>query len=394
MAVWWILSVALAQAQDTDALRVETYNVGLARGFVDNAIARAPAIAADLAVDPPDILCLQEAWNPEDREQLVAAVADTYPHSLMLPVTQHYADAAPACRRKELFGEDRFASCMSSSCDGLDGDALTACVVSKCGPILRDLSSSNPQCANAVMAQVGKPALKAIWTVMRPMRKANMFAYDGSDGLILLSRYPLSDTGELDFTDIATLNRRRALHADVSFQDTDVRVYCTHLTANLDDTAPYPGAFGGWAEENLAQVDRLLEHAGSHDGPVAILGDLNTGPAVPSAGLVAEMSDSHDRIVAAGYDDPALLLETCTYCADNSMIDDDVGPRLIDHAYLRGIDARDGTRTRDQSVTLDGGLTTHLSDHFGYAVSLYFAPPPPPEPEPEPEPEPTPEPTP
>lgn len=384
--VLWTLLLSGAHAQE--ALRAETYNVGLAVGFVDNAVERAPLIAADLAADAPDILCLQEAWSDDARETLFEAVEDTYPHAYWLPVTQLRADEAPACRRKELFGEGRFVTCMTSACDGLEGDALTDCVVDKCGPVLTDLRDDNPQCANAVMAQVGKPALKAIWTVIRPIRKANLYAYGGSDGLMLLSRQPLSNTGQVDFTDIATLNRRRALYADVQLDGEDLRVYCTHLTAALDSTAPYPGAFDSWSAENLAQVERLVEHAEAFDGPVVLLGDFNTGPAVPAAGLQAEVPASHDRVIAAGYTDPAAEVGLCTYCGDNTMNEPEAGQKLIDHAYLRGVAGKDGARTRAQQTSLPDGTPTHLSDHFGYAVSLYLAREVEPEPAPEPEAEP------
>ena len=381
MILWMMAQNATAQ----DVLRVETYNVGLAHGFVEMAADRLPAISANLGEQQSDVLCLQEAWEPGDRAEIMRSMQDTYPHSYMQPVEQLYAEDAPACKRKELFGEDRFVSCMTSACDGKEGDELTDCIVSECGPILRDLRDESPQCATAVMAQVGKPALRAIWTVVRPIRRSNLFAYGGSDGLMMLSRYPLNNTGELNFTDIATLNRRRALHAEISVDGQDVRVYCTHLTAMLDGQAPYPGAFDSWADENLAQVDRLLEHAAEHDGPVVIAGDLNTGPEQQEPRLDPEMPDSHQRIVDAGYDDPALLLGVCTYCGDNSLNEPDAGLKLIDHIYVQGIDARDGARTRDAIATLSDGTQSHLSDHFGYAVTLYFAPP---EPDPEPEPEP------
>jgi endonuclease/exonuclease/phosphatase family metal-dependent hydrolase len=381
MSPLWTIFIQSALAQDE--LRVETYNVGLAHGFVDSAAERTPLIAADLAADTPDILCLQEAWTEDDRETLIEA--STYPYSYLLPVEQRYADDAPACRRKELFGEDRFASCMSSSCDGLKDDALTDCIVSRCGPVLGQLRDDNPQCANAVMAQVGKPALKAIWTVMRPIRRANMYAYGGSDGLVMLSQHPLSEIGVVDFSDIATLNRRRALYAELTVAGQDLRVYCTHLTADLDSVAPYPGAFDGWGAENLAQVDRLLEHAADHDGPVAILGDFNTGPALEAHDITSELPESHDRFIAAGYTDPAQLAALCTYCGDNTLNEPEAGQKLIDHAYLRGIDARDGARTRDTLAALPDGTPISLSDHYGYATTLYFAPEPEPEPEPEPD---------
>ena len=368
MVVWLgLLGVVHAQ----DALVLETYNVGLAHGFVDHAAGRLPLITDALSGEGgPDVLCVQEAWLTADRRGLQQALSEQYPHSHVLPVEQHRAEKAPACKRRELFGEDRFVSCMTGACDGLDGDALTDCIVDSCGPILRDLRDDNPSCAMAVMAQVGKSPLAAIWTVMRPIRRANLFAYGGSDGLMMLSRVPLQNTGVVDFTDISTLNRRRALHADVSLDGQTVRLYCTHLTAMLDNVAPYPGSFDSWGAENSAQVDRLLQHATGHEGPVAILGDVNTGPALPAANIQAEAPDSHAQFVHAGYADPVLDLQQCTYCADNALLDEGASNVVLDHIFVRGLSGQDGRRTRDDITSLVDGTAVHLSDHYGYGVTI------------------------
>jgi endonuclease/exonuclease/phosphatase family metal-dependent hydrolase len=174
----------------------------------------------------------------------------------------------------------------------------------------------------------------------------------------------------LDFTDISTLNRRRALHAEVSVDGQDVRLYCTHLTAMLDNVAPYPGRFDSWGLENGAQVERLLEHARQHEGPVAILGDMNTGPALPEQGIHAEYPESHARFLTEGYADPIVALGQCTYCAENTLIEDEAPSVLLDHAFVKGLSHQEGQRTRDTETQLPDGAPVNLSDHFGYAVTL------------------------
>ena len=383
IAAWGRVLLALSPGWAQESLRIESYNVGLAYGFVPEAEARLPLLQLALAQDDADILCLQEVWEPDDREAITESLAASYPHAWTLPVEQQRADDAPACRRRELFGEGRFVSCMSSDCGGLEGDDLTSCIVDRCGPILAALRDENPQCANALMAQVGKPALRALWTVLRPVRRANLYAYGGSDGLMLLSRVPLQGTGYIDFTDIATLNRRRALYADVALDGTTARVYCTHLTAILDHVAPYPGPFESWAEENLTQVDRLLAHAEAFGGPVAIVGDFNTGPGVPDTQIRPEAPAGHERILAAGYRDPVLSLRVCTYCGgENTLTGPKEEPKLIDHIYLIGLDGADLRRTHDRPVPSTDGKTLPLSDHYGVSARITL---PPPEPEPVPD---------
>ena len=362
-----ILTVGAALAQET-GLVVETYNVGLARTFVKATEDRAALLPLALAADDADVLCLQEVWLESDQDALAEALAATHPHTYALPVEPMRADRAPVCRRRELFGEGRFFTCLTGDCGGLEGDAFTACATSVCSPALRQLRDDNPQCANAVMAQVGKSALQGLWAIRRPLRRAHLFAYAGGDGLMLLSRVPLEDAGFVDFTDIATLNRRRALHATVRVDGVPTRVYCTHLTAMLDAIAPYPGSFETWEAESLAQVDRLLEHAAGFDGPTVLMGDFNSGPAVEGV-LKAEAPGTHERIVGAGYLDPAVSLRLCTYCGTNPLINTD-DAKLIDHVYLRGLAPGAGQRTHDGTVAGPDGKTLALSDHYGYSVRI------------------------
>ena len=219
---------------------------------------------------------------------------------------------------------------------------------------------------------------------MRPIRKAGLYAYGGSNGLMLLSREPMADAGVLDFTDIATLNRRQALYIDVPFEEGNTRVYCTHLSADLSSIAPYPGSFDSWGDENAAQVQRLVEHAADVEN-VALVGDFNCGMA--GEGLAAELPDSCQIALDAGYLDPVVDLSSeCTWCADNLLnADDNVEHEsLIDHIFTRGLNPQSAERAYTGTVDIGDGVTTSLSDHYGYRVTVtYGDPPPPPEPEPE-----------
>lgn len=380
----WLLSAATAQ--DDVVLEVETWNVGLAHGFVDHAEARAPSIWGAVETSDADLVCLQEVWADDDRAAAVETLSDSHPNMHLTENVQLKASKSPACRIGDLFGEDRFVSCLTDSCGGLEGDALTDCIIDECEPILAELKTEKPECAKALMAQVGKSAPQALWTVVRPIRKAGVFSYDGSDGLVLASRVPLENAGMIDFTDISTLNRRRALYADVLAGDATTRVYCMHLTADLDGVAPYPGDFEGWNAENLAQVERLIEHASAFEGPTVLMGDFNCSLEDSAAGIHAESAASCQALLDAGWSDPILDTHACTYCESNTLVDN--GPDvLLDHAFVKGWASQDGSRRYDGTVTLEGLGDQSLSDHYGYGVSLIPIPPPPPEPEPEPCPE-------
>jgi endonuclease/exonuclease/phosphatase family metal-dependent hydrolase len=357
-------------------LRVETWNVGLAHGFVDNAAARLPVIVEALQESDADVICLQEAWEPADRRVLRASVESAYPYKYSTKVRQHLASKAPVCKTADLFGEGRFVSCLTDSCGNTSGDAKTDCIIDKCGPALEALKSEKPECANALMAQVGKSSVAALWNVIRPLRKTGLFAYGGSDGLMLVSRRPLHNTDVIDFTDISTLNRRRAIVADVPIGDTTVAVACTHLTADLSSIAPYPGTFDGWGPENRAQVDRMLKRM-KGDGPAVLMGDFNCGLDDTSLGLVGELADSCEALEAAGYEDPSRTVwPGCTWCADNTINASGDGEHtnaLIDHVYIRGLVPVAGGVTYDQVVPIkvDGtAVQSSLSDHYGYQMTV------------------------
>lgn len=374
-----LLLVALTSVPshaEKPVLKVETWNVGLAHGFVDNAAERLPKIVEALQESKADVICMQEAWEPDDRWVLRSSVQSAYPYKYSTKVRQHRASKAPVCKTSDLFGEGKFVSCLTDSCGGTSGDDKTDCIIEKCGPALEALKTTKPECANALMAQVGKSSVAALWNVVRPTRKTGLFAYGGSDGLLMVSRRPLLDSETIDFTDISTLNRRRAIVANVPIGDTTVAVACTHLTADLSTIAPYPGPFDGWGPENRAQVDRLLERM-QGDGPAVLMGDFNCGLPDDSLGLIGELADSCSALEAAGYEDPSRTIwPACTWCADNTINAAGEGEHtnaLIDHVYLRGLVAVDGGVTYDQVVPIKIGrehVQSSLSDHYGYRMTV------------------------
>ncbi len=377
MAVLWMAMLTMGVAHaEKPTLRVETWNVGLAHGFVDNAADRLPHIAEALEASKADVICLQEAWEPADRFALRSGVENAYPYKHNTKVRQHKASTAPVCKKADLFGEDKFVTCLLGPCGNTSGDDQVDCIIQQCGPVLTALKTDKPECANALMAQVGKSSVAALWNVLRPVRKTGLFAYAGSDGLMMLSRRPIENPRTIDFTDISTLNRRRALVADIPIGDTTVAVACTHLTADLDAIVPYPGPFPGWSDENRTQIDRLIDTLNG-DGPVVMMGDFNCGFTDDSVGLVGELEDSCKAIEAAGYLDPARTeWPACTWCQDNTINAADEGEHknsLIDHIFLRGLVPVAGGVVYDQTVPLktrSGTAPSSLSDHYGYGMTV------------------------
>jgi endonuclease/exonuclease/phosphatase family metal-dependent hydrolase len=343
-------------------LVVATYNAGLALGFVPGTESRAPQVAEAVAGLEADVVCLQEIWQPEHAAAVEAAAGVAFPNRVV-PEPQQSSDAS--CEDGEL---DDLLSCITDSCDFTCADGVPDCLFASCPFQFISLSK---ECMRCAMANVGEdPTTVAATCETSP----GEFAYGGSFGTMLLSKYPLGAVDEHVFA--STSNRRSVLHAEVIAPGGTVSVFCTHLTA-VFDTIPYPRETGSWAEEQLVQINELNdfveEVGGAHK---VLLGDLNTGPALE--GIQSEAPEGYAALIDAGWSSPYVEMDgRCTFCSDNPLIAsaDDDDNRLIDHVMTQGeLQASEASRLLDQSVSADSCAvdlsTAALSDHYGVQVTL------------------------
>ncbi|MCZ7687040.1 MAG: hypothetical protein M5U28_53170 [Sandaracinaceae bacterium] len=199
------------------------------------------------------------------------------------------------------------------------------------------------------------------------------FAFEGSFGLALLSRFPLLDSDILVLD--STLNRRAVIYARVQAEQVEAHVFCTHLTAILDDI-PYPGT-GSWEAEQRAQIEALLafiDDKTTDEDRVVLLGDLNTGPGF---GDIAPAEEANYNLLLTRFRNPYIEeLESplCTFCAANPLVPDDADSVIIDHVLVRNLDSDETAArilTQEVQVDVDGTPTTvALSDHYGVRVAL------------------------
>lgn len=348
-------------------ITVATYNAGLAVGFVPGADSRAPLVAEALKDVDADVICLQEVWLPEHIAAIEAAVGDTFPHRFA-PAPRQSSDAS--CDAGVI---DDLVTCVEESCDFTCADDVPDCLFASC-PI--DFISLPRDCMRCAMANVGElPSSIADTCTNAPIE----YAYGGSFGTMILSKYPIGTVEEHVFE--STANSRSVLHAEVDVEGGPLSVFCTHLTA-VFDTIPYPRDVSGagpalWTAEQLVQIEELDAWVDEVGGEKKILlGDLNTGPALGN--VVAEAPGGYDALVADGWTVPYVELDgRCTFCNDNVLIasiDDDDG-RLIDHVMLKGPIAADSVaRILDQEVSAESCAvdlsTSALSDHYGVSAVL------------------------
>jgi endonuclease/exonuclease/phosphatase family metal-dependent hydrolase len=357
-----LILVACGSVEPTTYTTYTTFNAGLAVAFVPAANERAPDVADAVAALESDFVCLQEVWMPEHVAMFEDAAKGTFEHTYF-PEAQQGVMADAACPAEEI---DPLAACIEDECGDKCDDELVDCLFASC---LLDFLSLGSTCSTCVMAHVGIADAAEVQATCSTT--GIEYAYGGSFGTGILSKYPIS-VDETVLT--STTNRRGLLHAVVETPEGDVDAWCTHLTAGLS-SIPYNGTYESWEAEQAAQVTELAALLVDAPDPVILLGDLNSGPATDNAD--AEFLANYD-VVSSGFDNPYMDQDgRCTFCPENklSSVDSDETGRLIDHILIRGFEAELIEVRRD----LDGSLATEScgaamdgnhSDHFGISVSI------------------------
>lgn len=369
----------------TDSLTVTSYNVGLALNFVPYTEERLPVNEALLADSDSDVLCLQEVWLEEYVEDIEQALQEDYPYIYTVEPEQVFSEAA-ACTDEEIAG---FAECGNTQCSGLSGNALVGCASTQCGAALAELS---PDCFDGVTATVGIPDITVEIMVETVTQPAGLFAYDGALGLMLASKYELRAREFQDFIDDSSSNHRGALYAEIEVNKQTHVVACTHPTANLDGTIPYPGSgkHGSWAGENRFMQQQMIAYANNKAGnnPIFFAGDFNCSIANASNGVEGDFAENCRLWLDDGFVDPAAEQLPCTFCNDENLIlemEGGSGDFLLDHVFVKNLDRTNAIvaeRVFDDPVSIealvppaelqpeDSPMMTHPSDHFGVQLDI------------------------
>ena len=356
-------------------LKVVTYNLGLAPTYVPLAKERLPYIQKALISFPADILCLQEAWKEEGQKKILKSLKDLYPYQYTSSIESFKSKRNSTCRWRELFGKDRPLRCMLKSYFMLEhkGTGIFDRFLHTCSHAFKNLVEENLECATSLMAQAGKNPFLALFTIL--MGQGERFVYKGSNGLMLLSKYPLLGAHLLDLSSISTLVNRGALMAKVESKGKRYKIICTHLAANLSGEIPYLGILGGWAEENKAQLARLSEEALESTLPTLLMGDFNCGLAHQEFSIDPNFESSCRLLEGTGLTNHlAKNNPECTHCSRNTLSKGKGKNFLIDHIYVRGASVKSSEVIFKGPVIIktkkNDKVLTHLSDHFGVLLEL------------------------
>lgn len=385
---------------------VDTFNIAMAGAFIPNAEERRQPLLEGIASSEADILCLQEVWEQQDKEAVIAATGVQYPHVVMFthdpstvvddPTDQNgevpTPPSEPACADSDLATKlDAVVACMVENCNtdpgNPDGYATsTACAQEKClgeaeALLLGD--AAHKRCYACAAVNLPSERFSDIASACKTELNADL-AFNGQSSLMILSKYPLSDAK--DWVLPGTYNRRIIASATATLDNgATLDVHCNHLTPIFSSVIyPYTGPYGegatdaaGWEAEQYLQAGKLLAWVKQESGssPAVILGDMNAGREYASASppIMSEGAATLDLLetefVHAVTPDYAPL---CTYCDTNGNNDTDT-PEWIDHIYMFNLDASSVLSSKrvydDDVVPVDDGnggtINVPLSDHYG-----------------------------
>jgi len=351
---------------------IGTYNVGLAVGFVPFSDQRRSLVAALTAELDADVLCLQEVWYQHDIDAFVNAAAETFPHAHYELLTDTET-GPPACELDATTIALR--DCVDAECGDTPPGELSDCVTGQCGDEFQAIA---PGCIGCLAANIGKEA-DEIFEICTT--GDTLFSFDGTNGLLMLSRHPMTNRIHLKLD--SWLTQRSVIGATVTLPRLGaVDISCTHIAADLSGTLAYNGPYASYGEENTEQMRAILEFmdtAGSGASVRFATGDFNSGPA--GDGIAAELPEAaYKLLVDAGWVSLNLGLGECTYCPDNLLNSDTFVGRIIDHIFAQGLPSTFRTSARrigTETVTVESQgeqVTTHPSDHFGVLVQFDYVP--------------------
>jgi endonuclease/exonuclease/phosphatase family metal-dependent hydrolase len=385
-----------------DEVAIETYNLALAGAFIAYEQERRELLPDAIANSDADILCLQEVWEHADKEMIRDAAAANFRNVFIVeddlltalddPEDQN-GDVPPPpttvpCPEGDAqTAMDAAIDCAALNCNTLspgDENGQTTsidCAIDECIDVVAPLLAV-PRCYACLSTQLPTSTFAEIRESCPTVVEQDL-AFEGQNGIMILSRYPLKDT--VNWVVPGTWNRRVIMSATVELPDgKELDVYCNHLTPVFDDLAfPYTGQYGdgnlvtpgaaGWEAELLLQTQKLIDYVEVTSGetPAVILGDLNAGRDYPAQDIFQDGEAALDLLETAFT--PAYTADyvpQCTFCITNPVSEpgaDDVS-NWIDHIHLYNLLATSVVateRTFDEDVLPVGDMMVPLSDHFG-----------------------------
>ena len=143
---------------------------------------------------PPDVLCLQEVFRRSDAKDIVEALRSQYPYHASFQDLDAEPVPQPACTPEEA---GTAALCLSENCADVPEESLQNCTYVECGVLF-----TFPQaCQTCLATEFGAAEDAQLDSFSRCASIISASEYAVPYGLLLLSRYPLSNIITSDYLD-------------------------------------------------------------------------------------------------------------------------------------------------------------------------------------------------
>ncbi len=335
---------------------------------------RRTAIQNAVAGLDSDFACIAEAWDPKDRQAIIDAAKPHFPFAAAFTTdfsTVPYdprdqqgnvppAYTTPPCDSTSASWSQALLDCLAANCttgapndpNGTLPENATPCVVNNCINQGAQLIA-DPACYSCNVTQIESGVTFADTQTACTTNPLARFAFNGNNGVILLSTHPFlgasaSDAGVADgglpaddapglYVFPSTEYRAAVIRAPVDLSagttlSTKVDVYCALLTTPATSAIrPYSGNYGGsgatdpdrWLNENILQAKQLGDYvkavSGARKRRAIVAGEFYAGPAIGNLqGLNQASYDTLTQVLPLAMA-PAYT-PSCTLCGDNPLV--------------------------------------------------------------------------
>ncbi len=354
-----------------------TFNTGLDARTVLNYTERLKALPQALADTGADVVCLQEVWKEADQKKIADDLKLVYPYRFYKVTKAETPEPEPAaCTEEDLLP---VAMCYFQNCaqtDPSDIVAIGACLAQNC---LTEITGIPAACRDCLIGAImgGSTDIAGIMTACTEEQTPPEMAHGGNNGLMLLSRYPLSGAKLVAFDSF--YYQRAYISAIVTHPSFGkAEVICTQFTDAVGGMT-YEGNYGSWEGELAAQAQSIIALARTKGTSSRVLmGDLAAGPAI-GRDIRAKNEGVYDLFYYAYYFNPFIEPDdarpACTLCADNPLAEADTVNQITSHILFTDYETLTLSAARVLDVpftyTKSGKeKTSPYSDHYGIMAIL------------------------
>ncbi len=355
-----------------------TFNAGLDSATVLNYAERLKVLPQALADSGADVVCLQEVWKAADQKKISDDLKLIFPYRFYKVTKAEEPEPQPAaCTGDDLLP---MAMCYLTNCgetDPSDVVAIGLCLAQNC---LDEITGIPAECRNCLIGAImgGATDITGIIAACTEEQTPPAMMQDGNNGLMLLSRYPMTGA-KLEVFDSFSYQRAYIAAVVIHPYFGTAEVICTQLTDIVGEMT-YEGSYGTWEGETAAQAQTIIDLAPAKNVAFRVLmGDLAAGPAI-GRDIRGKNESVYNLFYYAYYYNPFIepsdAVPSCTVCADNPLTAANAVNQITSHVLFTNYESLtlSAERVFDKPFTyIKNGKEKEsaYSDHYGIKATLF-----------------------